>query len=62
MSAGIMLAKKVGDQVKLGEPLCTIYTNKDKEIWKPIIEEIVGAYEIVDEYVPAQTVIKEVIG
>jgi thymidine phosphorylase len=28
MSAGIVIAKKVGDYVKKGETLCTIHTNK----------------------------------
>ena len=50
MSAGIVLAKKVGDQVKVGDLLCTAYTNKDE--FADVIESIKEAFVIVDEFVP----------
>ena len=50
MSAGIVLAKKVGDQVKVGDLLCTAYTNK--EDYADVIESIKEAFVIVDEFVP----------
>lgn len=50
MSAGIVLAKKVGDKVNVGDLLCTAYTNKDE--YADVIESIKEAFVIVDEYVP----------
>ncbi len=50
MSAGIVLAKKVGDKVNVGDLLCTAYTNKDE--YADVIESIKKAFVIVDEYVP----------
>ena len=61
MSAGIMLNKKVGDKVKKGEILATLYTNKAKEVYEPIALEVKNTFEIVDEFVPYQKVILEVI-
>ena len=61
MSAGIVLAKKIGDFVKKGDVLCTIYTNKDEKIYKEIIEEIYTAYSYSKEKVEHTTVIKEII-
>ena len=40
MSAGIVLDKKIGAKVNVGDLLCTIYTNKDKKEYLPVIEEI----------------------
>ena len=42
MSAGIVLNKKVGDAVKKGELLCTLYTNKEKV--EDIIKEVKEAF------------------
>ena len=61
MSAGIMLNKKVGDQVKKGELLATLYTNKAKEEYEPIALDVKNTFEVVDEFVPHQKVILEVI-
>ena len=61
MSAGIVLAKKVGDFVKKGDVLCTIYTNKDEKTYNEIIEEIYTAYSFSAKKVPHTSVIKEVI-
>lgn len=61
MSAGIMLNKKIGDYVKVGEKLCTIYTNKSEKEYAPIMEDIKKAYVIVSEKVEARPVIREVI-
>ena len=47
MSAGIILNKKVGDQVKKGELLCTLYTNKDNV--DSIIKDVKEAFIFQDE-------------
>ena len=59
MSAGIILAHKVGDQVKKGDLLCTLHTNK--EDYKEALAQVEGAYKIVKEVVYALPVIREII-
>ena len=59
MSAGIVLAHKIGDVVEEGDLLCTAYTNK--EDIKEALDQINAAYKIVDEIVYAQPVIREII-
>ena len=61
MSAGILLNKKVGDCVKQGELLATLFTNKPREEYEPIALDVKNTFEIVDEFVPHQNVILEVI-
>lgn len=59
MSAGIVLAHKVGDFVQKGDLLCTAYTNKEDV--DNVLEEIVDAYEFSDDPVWALPVIREII-
>ena len=59
MSAGILLAKKVGDRVNDGDLLCTAYTNKDD--YKEVIEDIKEAFVIVDEFVPVPPTVHDYI-
>ncbi|MCQ2802157.1 MAG: pyrimidine-nucleoside phosphorylase [Bacilli bacterium] len=59
MSAGIVLAHKVGDFVQKGDLLCTAYTNKEDV--DNVLEEIVNAYEFSDDPVWALPVIREII-
>ena len=61
MSAGIVLAKKIGAQVKRGDLLCTIYTNKPAEEYLPVLDEIRQAYAYSDEKVEMLPVIREII-
>lgn len=61
MSAGIILNKKVGDQVKKGELLATLYTNKSEKEYGPIAKDVKDTFVIVKDYVPHQKVILEVI-
>ena len=61
MSAGIVLNKKVGDHVNKGELLCTLHTNKGKEEYEPIMEDVRKAYVIVEEPIGKSPVIKEII-
>ncbi|MCR5184529.1 MAG: pyrimidine-nucleoside phosphorylase [Bacilli bacterium] len=61
MSAGIVLNKKVGDQVAKGELLATLYTNKPASVYEPIAEEVKNTFVICQEKVEHQPVILEVI-
>jgi len=44
MSAGIILNKKVGDHVEIGEVLCTVHTNKDN--YQTILEDIRDSFKM----------------
>ena len=59
MSAGIILNHKVGAKVKIGDVLCVAYTNKEHV--EDAIAQIKGAYEIVDEPIYSQPVIREIV-
>ena len=59
MSAGIVLAKKVGDQVKAGDLLCTAYTNKEE--YEEVIQDIKDAFVIVDEFVEVPPTVHDYI-
>ena len=59
MSAGIVLAKKVGDKVKEGDLLCTAYTNKDD--YSEVIKDINEAFVIVDEFVAVPPTVHDYI-
>lgn len=59
MSAGIILEVKKGAYVNKGDLLCTAYTNKDNV--GDAVAQIYKAYNIVEEKVPVEPVIKEII-
>ena len=61
MSAGIVLACKVGAKVNKGDLLCTVYTNKSEEEYLPVLDEIRAAYDFSNEEVPVLPVIREII-
>ena len=48
-SVGIILHKKIGDYVTVGEPLATLHANQ--EVSEELIEEVLQAYGIVDSKV-----------
>ena len=57
-SAGIVMNKKLGDYIKTGELLATIYTNKEVN---NLNEEIVNCYEITGETKKIEPLIYEII-
>ena len=44
-----------------GELLCVLHTNKDETVYNKIKRDVLSSFEIVDEFVPKEKVIKEVI-
>ena len=61
MSAGIVLNKKVGDHVNKDELLCTLYTNKSKDDYEPIVKLVEGAYFVQKDPIPIEEMHKEVL-
>lgn len=61
MAAGIILNKKVGDYVKKGEKLCTVYTDKVEKEYAPVLKDIEKSFVIVKEKVEHIHVIREII-
>lgn len=59
MSAGIVLNHKIGDAVKKGELLATLYTERPS--YEPVVKEILDAFEIVDESVKPTPIILDSI-
>lgn len=55
MAAGILLNHKIGDAVKKGELLATLFTERPN--YEPIAKEILEAFEIVDEPVEPSPII-----
>ena len=56
---GIILKKKVGDQVTVGETLALLYNNKDNI--ENIIEEVFNAFVVTKEKVEKKSIILEII-
>ena len=56
---GIILKKKVGDQIKKGETLALLYNNKDNI--ENVIEEVLNAFVITEEKVIKKSIILEII-
>ncbi len=61
MSAGIMLNKKVGDQVKEGEVLCYLHSNKNVTLINRVAKNVFNAFKISKEFVCKPQIIYEVI-
>ena len=59
MSAGIVLNKKIGDTIEVGETLCTIHTNIEN--YDSIIEDVKKAFIIKKEVVKVPPIIHEYI-
>ena len=60
MAAGIMLDKKVGDEVRVGDLLCTVFGN-DKEKTEAGAREAFAAYTIGSDKPEKTVLIKEII-
>ena len=57
---GIVLAKKIGDEVKNGEVLAYVHAD-DENLGKAVCEEISFAYEIVSDPVKTEALIYKTI-
>ncbi|MGN0352199.1 MAG: pyrimidine-nucleoside phosphorylase [Roseburia sp.] len=60
LSVGIILDKKIGDQVKAGETLALVYSNEEERL-KEALDKIQSAYEFSQERKDAEPVVKEFI-
>ena len=58
-TAGIILAKKVGDEVKVNDLLCTVYTNVEK--YSDILKEIEESFKLSSTPVEKHSVIYEIV-
>lgn len=61
MSAGIVLNKKVGDKVKVGERLALVYTNKADEVSKPILVNVHDAFKLSAKQIKVPPIIHDYI-
>ena len=61
MSAGIILNKKVGDFVKKGETLATLYSNKESKTNNEVLKEVHDAYLISKEKIGTPPIISDYI-
>ena len=61
MAAGIMLNKKVGDQVEEGEILCYLHSNKNVTLINRVAKQVLAAFEISEEKVEKSKVVLEII-
>ena len=58
-TAGIILAKKVGDKVSKGDLLCTVYTNVEK--FEDILKEIEESFKLSENKVTTHSIIYEIV-
>lgn len=61
MSAGVILMKKVGDQVAQGELLCRAYTNKNEAEYQEVLTQLHDAFELSEEEVKVAPIIHDYI-
>ena len=60
-SAGIIMSKKIGDEVKEGDVLCTLYTNKDESVYKEVAKHVQGAFDYSDSKVSPISLVNQII-
>ena len=61
MAVGIMLNKKVGDQVNEGEILCYLHSNKNVKLIILVAKQVFDAFEISKEKVEKPKIVLEII-
>ena len=61
MAAGIMLVKKVGDEVNEGDVLCYLHSNKNVTLINRVAKEVLAAFEISAEKIEKPKVVLEII-
>ena len=61
MAAGIMLVKKVGDEVNEGDVLCYLHSNKNVTLINRVAKKVLAAFEISKEKVEKPKVVLEII-
>ena len=61
MAAGIMLVKKVGNEVNEGDVLCYLHSNKNVTLINRVAKEVLAAFEISEEKVEKPKVVLEII-
>ena len=61
MAAGIMLNKKVGDEVNEGDVLCYLHSNKNVTLINRVAKQVLEAFEISKQKVEKPKVVLEVI-
>ena len=60
LAVGLVLNKKVGDEVAAGESLATVYASDEKR-GREAVDKLRECYTLSDTPVPAQSIIKEII-
>lgn len=61
MSAGVVLAKKVGDEVKKGDILCRVYTNKPQAEYQEVLTQLHDAFVLNEQPVKVAAIIHDYI-
>lgn len=61
MSAGIVLNKKVGEEVKVGERLALVFTNKEDSVSRPILVDVHDAFVVSAKTVKVAPIIHDYI-
>jgi pyrimidine-nucleoside phosphorylase len=59
-AAGILIHKKIGDEVEAGEPLCTLYYNQCPDV-ESLLDRLLQAYKIHPQRIEAPPLIKQMI-
>ena len=59
MAAGIVLCKKVGDKVNIGDILCYCHTNKEGV--EEVYQDVVGAFELSEAAIKVPPIVHEYI-
>ncbi len=61
MAAGIVLNKKVGDKVAVGDLLCFVHTNKAASVSAPILRDVQNAFKISATHIDTPPIVHDYI-